>query len=158
MTDPRLAPFIAPASASHARFYPRGPYVSITLAQFIIESDWGEIVSGRKNYFGIKARLHNSIPTEPATERWTHETLHGIYQKVPQYFADYPSIEACFDAHAYLLCSPHYQRCVEATSPAAYAHALWLCNYATGIPGHPYDQALVQIMDQNNLYQYDPKG
>ncbi len=147
--DPRLEPFLAPAIRSHAKFYPRGPFISITLAQLILESAWGTATSGRNNYFGIKGHP----PT--ATLRWTHETIAGRYVKIPQWFADFDSIESCFDAHAHLLTTSHYQRCIDAATPDAYAHALWYSGYATGIPGHPYDEALIALMRAHNLYQFD---
>lgn len=154
MTDPRLLPYLPYAAASHARFFPRGPFISIILAQGIIESAWFTEVSGKNNFFGIKA-TEAQVASGDATSRWTHETIGGVYSKKIQYFANYSSPADCFDAHARLLTHPWYQRCIDAATPAAYAHALWLDHYATGIPGHPYDQALIAIMDQNNLYQFD---
>lgn len=147
--DLRLAPYILPAQRSHAKFYPNGPFVSITLAQGIIESAWFTQTSGTNNFFGIKSTPNHG------TLRWTHETLHGQYVKIPQWFADYPTIEAGFDAHAKLLTMANYAACTLAPTPAAYAHALLHCGYATGIPGHPYDTALIAIMDEFNLYHYD---
>lgn len=149
-----LAKFLAPAQASHAKFYPRGPFVSISLAQTIIESDWGKVSSGTNNYWGIKANA-DQIAAGQYTTRWTHETINNVYQKLPQNFANYPDLQSGFDAHAHLLTTPWYQRCMDAKTPDDYAHALWLCHYATGIPGHPYDQALIDIMFVNNLYQFD---
>jgi flagellum-specific peptidoglycan hydrolase FlgJ len=150
----RLSPFIAPATRSHAKFFPRGPFISVTLAQLIIESAWGTAISGRNNYFGIKANAAQ-LAAGHYTIRLTHETIKGQYVKVPQSFADYPDLESCFDAHATLLTTPHYARCISAPSPNLYAHALWLCGYATGIPGHPYDAELIGLMQTHNLYQYD---
>lgn len=149
-----LAKFLAPAQASHAKFAPRGPFISISLAQTIIESDWGKVSAGTNNYWGIKANA-DQIAAGQFKPVWTHETLNGIYQKVIQRFATYPTLESGFDAHAHLLTTPWYQRCIDAQTPNDYAHALWLCHYATGIPGHPYDQALINIMASNNLYQFD---
>ena len=153
-TDPRFTPVIPYAVASHAKFYPRGPFASITLAQWAIESAYGRHMSGRNNCFGIKATAAQ-IQMGQATSRWTHETLGGQYQKMLQYFADYNTLGDCFDAHAHLLTTPWYQRCIDATTSREYAHALWLCHYATGIPGHPYDAALIAVMDANDLYQFD---
>lgn len=152
--DPRLLPFVLPAQASHRKFYPRGPFVSITLAQLAIESAYGRYVSGHNNYFGIKANAAQ-LTAGTYTTCWTHETLHGQYIKIPQHFADYTSVEAGFDAHAALLTTPHYARCIAAPNPQSYAHALWLCGYATGIPGHPYDKTLIDLMNSQDLYQFD---
>ena len=52
--DPRFTPtLITMAQASHAKFYPRGPFVSISLAQWAVESGYGKFMSGEKNPFGI---------------------------------------------------------------------------------------------------------
>ena len=55
MIDPRFLPIIPIAKASHAKFTPRGPFVSIDLAQWAIESGYGTHMSGVNNPFGIKA-------------------------------------------------------------------------------------------------------
>lgn len=144
------------ATKSHSRFYPYGPFVSVNIAQFGDESQWGKYPSGKNNYFGIKA-TRAQIAAGKATMRPTHETLpDGQYVKIPQYFADYDSLEECFDAHARLLTTPHYHECVAATTPEEYCHALWRAGYATGIPGHPYDTVLIGIIHDMNLKQYDP--
>ena len=91
MTDPRFTPVIPYAQASHTKFYPRGPFASITLAQWAIESAYGRSMSGRNNCFGIKANSAQ-IQIGSATSGWTHETLNGQYQKMLQYFADYPTL------------------------------------------------------------------
>ena len=156
MTDPRLIPILPYVRRSHARFYPRGPFISITLAQWIIESAWGTAPSGRNNFFGIKATAAQ-IAHGDYTIRWTGETIHGVYQKIRQPFANFDSPADCFDAHAYLLCQPWYAPCQRAPNPDAYAHALWLCHYATGEPGHPYDQVLISYMRLYNLYALDER-
>jgi flagellum-specific peptidoglycan hydrolase FlgJ len=142
------------AQRSHVKFFPRGPFVSITLAQYGIESAWGDHMSGLNNPFGIKATA-NQIAYGAFTACWTHETLHGQYVKVIQKFANYPSLEEGFDAHAILLTTPYYQRCVEAKTPEEYAQALWKCGYATGEPGHPYDEALIKIIFDMDLKRFD---
>jgi flagellum-specific peptidoglycan hydrolase FlgJ len=111
-------------------------------------------LSGVNNCFGIKA-TKAQIAAGDCTLCWTHETIDGVYQKVQQHSANYPTPGDCFDAHAHLLTQPWYRLCIAARTPQEYAHALWLSHYATGIPGHPYDKALIDLMNQNNLYQYD---
>lgn len=150
--DPR---FIDAAQRSHAKVYPKGPFTSVILAQFGIESAWGKEPSGKNNYFGIKAN-HLQIDEGKCTIRLTHETTSsGQYVKIPQYFADYDNLEACFDAHASLLCTPHYLDCQHARTPEEYCHALWKDGYATGIPKHPYDEVLIDIINTMKLKQYD---
>jgi flagellum-specific peptidoglycan hydrolase FlgJ len=151
MTDPRLQPYISPAIASHAKFRPRGPFVSITLVQGIIESAWFTRVAGRNNFFGIKASA-TQIRLGMATKVMTHEFIHGANEYLAQYFANYPTIESGFDAHATLLCTSHYLQCQLATNPHEYAEALQTCGYATA-PN--YSTSLIEIMDRYDLYQYD---
>ena len=55
MTDARFLPIIPIAQASHAKFFPRGPFVSIDLAQWGVESGYGAHMSGVNNPWGIKA-------------------------------------------------------------------------------------------------------
>lgn len=142
------------AQASHAKFYPRGPFASVTIAQWVIESGWGQFVSGKNNYFGIKA-TQDQIASGNATSRWTHETFHGVYHPIQQWFADYDSIDDCFISHARLLStSPYYWKARQAATPDEYAMALQGI-YATGIPGHPYGEVLIKTMKSNALYAYD---
>lgn len=149
--DPSIVPYIAPARASHAKFFPRGPYVSITLGQGILESAWFTHPAGTNNFFGIKA-TKAQIAAGQATKVWTREFLNGRYYPEDLYFANYPSAEAGFDAHATLLTQPWYQPCIEATSVEAYAEALHACHYATA-PN--YVDALLSIIRFANLTQFD---
>lgn len=148
------ADVIEAAQASHLAFYPLGPFASVTLAQWIIESGWGKYASGDNNFFGIKA-THEQIDEGKATIRLTHETINGVYAPVMQYFADYESVADCFIAHARLLStSPYYWKARQAVTPNEYAMALQGV-YATGIPDHPYGGVLIDTMREGNLYQYD---
>lgn len=151
--DPRFIPIIPQATASHAKFYPYGPFISITLAQWAVESAYGAAMSGRNNCFGIKA-TPTQINSGGAAIRWTKEFLNGRDVAIQQYFANYPTLEACFDAHAKLLISHHYIRCMAAPTPQDYAMALHYCGYATA---PDYAKVLISIMDHNNLYRFDRK-
>ena len=152
MTDPRFTPALITAiQSSHRKFYPYGPFVSITLAQWAVESNWGRAESGRNNYFGIKA-TQAQIDTGYATQRWTKEYLHGQYRTMNLYFADYDTLQDGIDAHAQLLISHHYLPCMRAPTPEAYAEALHQCGYATA-PN--YAPVLIGIITANNLKQFD---
>jgi flagellum-specific peptidoglycan hydrolase FlgJ len=151
MTDSRFLPIIPIARASHAKFSPRGPFVSISLAQWAVESGYGAHLSGVNNPFGIKATQAQRASGQ-ARLVLTHEYIGHRYVAEQQWFANYPSLEAAFDAHAALLTSPHYQRCIDAKSPDAYAQALHACGYATA-PNYP--AALMAVINHNGLEQYD---
>lgn len=145
---------IAAAQASEKLYWPMGPFVSVSLAQWALESAYGRAEpDGSDNPFGIKA-----VPGQPYVVQMTHETLHGVYVALPQHFAKYGSLEEAFDAHAKLLATaPCYHAAQAAQTPDAYAMALQGI-YATGIPGHPYGLALIAIMRSADLYQYDRQG
>ena len=151
MTDPRFLSIIPIARASHAKFRPRGPFISISTGQWALESGYGLHMSGINNPFGIKA---TQAQREMGYARMvlTHEYINGHYVVMEQWFANYDSLEAAFNAHATLLTTPHYQRCMDAQTPAEYANALHLCGYATA-PN--YASALMSVIHANSLTQYD---
>jgi len=151
MTDPRFLPIIPIARASHAKFYPRGPFVSISLAQWAVESGYGAHMSGINNPFGIKATFVQ-IKAGKARMVTTKEYIGGHYRVEEQWFANYDSTEDAFDYHARLLTTTHYYRCIDARTPAEYAQALHLCGYATA-PN--YATALMSVITTNSLTQYD---
>jgi flagellum-specific peptidoglycan hydrolase FlgJ len=142
---------IAAAQESERRFYPLGPFASVSLAQWALESAYGHAEpAGSDNPFGIKA-----VAGQAEVVAETHETLHGVYVELPQHFAKYATMYEAFLAHAKLLATaPCYHAAQAAQTPDAYAMALQGV-YATGIPGHPYGLALIAIMKSANLYQYD---
>jgi flagellum-specific peptidoglycan hydrolase FlgJ len=142
---------IEAAQASERKWYPLGPFASVSLAQWALESAYGrDEPVGSDNPFGIKA-----VAGQASVVAETHETLHGVYVALPQVFAKYATLGDAFDAHAKLLATaPCYHAAQAAQTPDAYAMALQGV-YATGIPGHPYGLALIAIMRGANLYQYD---
>ena len=142
---------IAAAQASHAKFWPRGPFVSVTLAQWAVESTYGSRPSGKNNFFGIKA-TPAQISAGHATERWTKEYVYGHYVSECLYFADYDFVEEGFDAHTTLLTHPWYADCIRAQTPQDYARALQADHYATA-PN--YAETLISVIKQFNLTQYD---
>ena len=145
---------IQDAQDAERAYRPLGPYVSVTIAQWILESNSGRCMSGKNNPFGIKA-TPEQIANAKATLCWTHETINGQYKKLPQYFADYDSLKDAFIAHAALLAkSPYYHLAQAAQSPDAYAIALTGI-YATGEPGKPYGEVLIDLMTRDNLYAFD---
>lgn len=150
--DPRFTPsLISMATASHARFYPRGPFISIILAQWAIESAYGARYSGTNNPFGIKATA-SQIAAGQATLCRTREVIAGRSYLEELYFANYPTLEHAFDAHGTLLTSPWYRDCIAAPTADAYATALYTDHYATA---PDYADDLRTIMRDNDLYSLD---
>lgn len=145
------ADVVAAAQASHAKYFPLGPYASVSLAQWAIESAYGRAMSGKNNPFGIKA-TQTQIAAGEATVRWTKEFYGGQYHSVKQYFADYPDQSGAFDAHAKLLAtSPVYAEAQRASTVHDYVVAM-ARHYATA-PN--YASVILGVIQANNLTQYD---
>ena len=154
MSDPFPADVIAAAQSSHRRFYPKGPFASIDLAQWAVESGYGKHMSGVNNPFGIQATKFQ-IASGEARLVWSREWDGQKYVPKEEWFASYRSLEAAFDAHAELLTTPHYQRCMDARTPEAYAEALHACGYATA-PN--YASTLISVISKYDLTRYDTGG
>ncbi len=72
---------------------------AITIAQWALESGWGEHTpAGSNNPFGIKAR-----PGKPFVEAMTREVLNGVSVHLPQRFRAYRDLAEAFDDHGRLL-------------------------------------------------------
>lgn len=142
------ADVIAAADAAHTLYYPRGPYASVSLAQWAVESAYGHSEPpDSNNPFGIKA-----IPGQAYVVAMTREVLHGQSVTIPQHFAKYSSLTEAFDAHAKLLAtSPIYAAAQIAKTPDAYVAEMAL-HYATA-PN--YAAVLLALMRAANLYQFD---
>jgi hypothetical protein len=149
--DPRFSPDVVAAAQAADRKYTI--FASVSLAQWAVESDYGRAMPpDSNNPFGIKA-----VGDQPYVASWTHETIGARYIKVVQRFARFASIAEAFEAHAKLLAtSGYYVAARHALNPRQFANDLTGI-YATGIPGHPYGEALIAIMDANDLYQFDAK-
>jgi flagellum-specific peptidoglycan hydrolase FlgJ len=153
MSNPILKQeWIDAAQAAHKTFYPEGPFTSVTLAQFGLESGWGRYASGKNNYFGIKA-TPEQIKSGKATPRWTREERSdGTPYSIVAYFADYDSLAEGFTAHAALLVQPWYKDCIDAGTVEEYCLGLQKDHYATDVH---YAEKLMEIINSMNLKQYD---
>jgi flagellum-specific peptidoglycan hydrolase FlgJ len=143
---------IEAAENSHRHFYPKGPFVSVTLAQWALESAWGKRMSGKNNPFGIQANAAQKAAGEYTLCHTWEENSDGVHMPRVEAFADYPTLEAAFDAHAALLTHPHYADCMAAETPYAYCIALKKDGYATAVN---YPEALWTIIRTADLTQYD---
>lgn len=140
--------WITAAQAAEGATAPPIP-ASVTLAQFALESSWGQrIPAGSNNGFGIKA-----VAGQPRVLVATHEFIAGRYVAMTAAFAAYPSLTAGFTAHSELLAT-HAQYAEARTylpDPYAFADAMAQV-YATD---PLYYQKLWDIMDAHDLTQYD---
>ena len=139
---------IAAARTSHLKW---GVPASVSLAQFILESNWGRSMPGgpsSNNPFGIKARAG-----EPSVAAQTHEVEHGATITIVARFRRFSSLTEAFDAHGALLArgKPYALAMMHKDDPDRFADAL-TGHYATD---PMYGSKLKDLMRRNNLYQYD---
>jgi flagellum-specific peptidoglycan hydrolase FlgJ len=144
--DAFFAMAVGPAQASQKR---TGVPASVTLAQAILESGWGDHHMGDAcNYFGIKAR-----PGEPSVTMRTREVEGGksVYVEAP--FRRFASVEECFAAHGHFLRgNPRYAKAFQAADGESFARAIAAAGYATD---PKYADLLVEIIRENDLTRYD---
>lgn len=133
-----------------------GVLTSVTLAQAILESGWGNSALAKKanNYFGIKA--YADVQPNDYVEMPTTEFVDGRRVRELAKFARYPSPALGFGAHARLLAlAPRYKPFMDACHtgrvPEACA-ALQACGYSTN-PN--YAELLDELIKEFDLTQYD---
>jgi len=149
MIDPAI---IAAAQASHKRFWPRGPFVSVSLAQYALESAWGTKLSGHYNFFGMKATQDEIESGDVTWDVTREETKSGASYYIRAAFRNFTSLEDAFDAHATLLTSSRYIDCMKAHTADEYCDALAKDGYATA---HTYAATLKNIIHTCELTCYD---
>lgn len=142
----------AAARASQAKW---GVPASITIAQAIQESGWGqsELAQNGNNFFGVK--VAHADGSEPYVQLPTREvTKDGRTIRELAMFHRYASPEESFDAHGRLLATlVRYQPAMAvADDPAAFALQIQHCGYCTD-PNYPSE--LMRLVKQFNLTQYD---
>ena len=127
---------------------------SVTIAQAICESGWGNSAIGN-NLFGIKC---GSGWTGKRVNCYTHEqSAGGSYYGTNADFRDYDTLLDGIADHSDLLNNSRYQPVRAACdNNDAYeaCRQLKACGYATS---HSYAQTLISIINDNDLTQYDPK-
>lgn len=109
MTQIQLANLAEAAKAAKAAEAATGCPALLSVAQWALESGWGAHSPGN-NCFGIKARAG-----EPRQTLMTTEYMSGLAHHIPQDFAVFPDLTACFVRHALLImASPVYKPAVAA--------------------------------------------
>ncbi|WP_430535483.1 glucosaminidase domain-containing protein [Listeria rocourtiae] len=132
-----------------------GILTSITLAQAILESDWGNsgLATEGRNLFGIKGKYQNDSVMMP-----TKEYENDTWVTVDAAFRKYPTWYESLDDHANLFLKgtswdkDKYREVVEAKDHRTAANALQKSGYATD-PG--YANKLIELIEQRNLQAYD---
>lgn len=129
-------------------------YASITMAQAILESDWGtsKLASDYHNLFGIKGTGSNSKVLN------TKEYVNGEWVTIKGRFRVYSSWAASIKDHTQLMLNgtaynnENYKAVVEAKSYQAAAKALQKAGYATD---PDYAKKLINVIKTYHLYNYD---
>ncbi len=145
-----LSAVVPGALASQQQY---GIPASITIAQAILESGWGQhMPPGSNNYFGIKA-AHDAAP-DMYVEALTPEYIRGKLEHLEQPFAKYADAAGSFLAHARLLATAsRYQPAMAQTrNPRLFATQLRRCGYSTN---PTYENTLMQLVHEFDLTQYD---
>lgn len=139
---------VSAAQESHRFWYPKGPFTSVSLVQWAVESAYGHSEPpDSDNPFGIKA-----VFGQPYVIAMTREVIHGLSEHIPQHFAKYTSLTQAFNAHARLLAtSPIYAAAQHTKTPDDYIRAM-APHYATA-PN--YAEVLLAVMKHQNLYRFD---
>ena len=129
-----------------------GVPASVTLAQAILETGWGQSSIGdAKNLFGIKG-------TGPAgtTRVYTQECYNGTYVTIKDGFRKYHTWQESIDDHAKLVSGWIYKPAWEAFQKDhdadAFARGIHKAGYATS---PTYSNDLISLMKQYNLYEWD---
>lgn len=130
---------------------------AITLAQWALESGYGQCMSAPNNYFGIKWHPACGFPFHEVRTREEDAQKHSFY--IIAKFIAFPTLEAAFSYHGKLIVSSNPK------SPYADAqhflpkdwHGFMIAmghHYATD---HSYITKLDSIIKANSLEQYNIK-
>lgn len=143
---------IAPAAmASQQRV---GVPASVTIAQAILESGWGQsqLTRRARNYFGIKCTAWRSPTQAGCVSMSTTEFVRGRRITVVERFRSYASTQASFDDHARLIASRYRSAMAASRQPETFARRLQSGGYATD---PRYAASIIALMRQYRLDRYD---
>jgi hypothetical protein len=153
-TNQQQAFLDATAPAARDAAFQTGVPASVTVAQAILESDWGrsQLAQSANNYFGIKAisSLGNDgviwLPTSEYDDSGqTYETISP--------FRAYKSLTDSLTDHDRLLLTSRYTVAMRvANDPKQFAQQLYAAGYATD---PAYADKLIALMDRYDLYRLD---
>lgn len=129
---------------------------SVTIAQAILESDWGKSLLSKKgnNFFGIKAISGPGPAGVISMNTW--EVLNGSNVVIKDAFKAYNNIyESILDHGRFLRDNARYAPAFKfPDNPQEFARRIHAAGYATD---PAYSTKLINLMNKFNLYQYDLK-
>lgn len=168
LSDAEAIRVTAPLFVKNAR--ETGIFASLSIAQFIYESDYGksDLALSSNNLFGMKASLsgntweNSTWDGRQCSRRVTLEMdEHGNYYEISEDFRVYNSIEESIEDHGmYLLHARNgnvlrYAGLCEAKTPEEGARILKAGSYSTSIH---YAENLAKIIRVWNLKRFDRSG
>jgi hypothetical protein len=132
-----------------------GVPASVTVAQAILESDWGRSRLSREgnNLFGIKALGSVTGPAGVVTlATWEHIDSGDVVVEAP--FKAYYTLEQSIDDHGtFFTRNKRYSAALAVADDArAFARGIQDAGYATD---PSYASKLIQLMDRYDLYRFD---
>ena len=125
---------------------------SLTIAQAILESGWGQSNKIPNNLFGIKADSSWKGKKKLAP---TFEYVNGIKVPMTAWFRVYDSIYDSLKDRYTFLQKPHYKAVIGEKEYKKVCHEIHKARYATDIN---YPTKLINIIEQNNLHEIDKKA
>lgn len=131
-----------------------GVPASVSVAQAILESDWGQSLLSKKaqNYFGIKASKGPGPAGVISMSTW--EVIGGANVTVNDGFKAYHNLyESVMDHGRFLADNSRYAAAFKVPNdPQQFARRIHAAGYATD---PAYSTKLINLMNKFNLYQYD---
>ena len=149
---------VGPAQTSQRE---TGVPASVTIAQAILESEWGrKHIGDANNYFGIKAvvRADGTVDYGEIAVgwvwAWTKEWDGSKYVDVKARFRKYRNMTDSFRDHGYFFIeNPRYAEAMRhVDDPDEFARQIAKAGYATS---PTYANDLIRFMSDLDLYQYD---
>ena len=144
----------ATAGAARAATLQTGVPASVTVAQAILESDWGrsQLAQTANNFFGIKATSslgNDGIVWLPTSE---YDGSGDVYATISPFRA-YKSLTDSMTDHDKLLLTGRYALAMQvANDPRQFAQQLYQAGYSTD---PAYADKLIALMDRYDLYRLD---
>jgi len=140
-------------AAAQLDYQKSGILPSVTMAQAICESAWGNSSIGN-NLFGIKCG--SGWTGKRVSCRTKEQSSGGRYYSITADFRDYDSVVEGIGDHSDLLNSDWYasvRKACDSNDAYEACRQLKACGYATS---HSYANTLISIIEDNDLTKYDP--
>lgn len=153
-TPQRAAFILMAAEAARESQRATGVPASATIAQAILESDWGlsRLSKEFNNFFGIKGRDRPGTAGVVWFDTW--EVVNGVSVVLNEPFRAYSRPADSFVDHGwFFIQNPRYGAALAARKdPRQFAREINRAGYATD---PDYAPKLISLMDRYNLYAYD---